>query len=47
MKGEGLTDKNWDKPLTTEELKNDPVLQRAVEVLSQWPPKGLALAPSS
>jgi carboxyl-terminal processing protease len=47
MKGEGLTDKDWDKPLTAEELKNDRVLQRAIEVLSQWPPKGLALAPSS
>jgi len=47
MKGEGLTDKSWDKPLSAEELKNDPVLLRAVEVLRNWPPKGLALAPSS
>jgi carboxyl-terminal processing protease len=47
MRGEGLTDKSWDKPLSEEELKNDPVLKKAIEVLHQWPPKGLALQPSS
>ena len=40
MKGEGLTDKTWDQPLTAEELKHDPVLQRAVEVLSAVASKG-------
>jgi carboxyl-terminal processing protease len=47
MKGEGLTDKSWDKPLTEDDIKNDPVLTKAVEVLRTWPPKGLALAPTS
>jgi carboxyl-terminal processing protease len=42
MKGEGITDKNWDQSLTPEEMKNDVVLQRAVEVLRNWPPKELA-----
>ena len=42
MKGEGLTDKSWDKPLTEDELKDDPVLQRAIEVLRHWPPKEFA-----
>jgi carboxyl-terminal processing protease len=47
MKGEGLTDKAWDQPLTEEDLKNDPVLKRAIEVLRQWPPKEFAGKPSS
>jgi carboxyl-terminal processing protease len=42
MKGEGITDKNWDQPLTPEEMKNDVVLQRALEVLHNWPPKEFA-----
>jgi carboxyl-terminal processing protease len=47
MRGEGLTDKSWDKPLTGEDLKNDPMLKRALDVLRQWPPKEMARQPSS
>lgn len=39
MRGEGVTDKPWDKPLTEDEIKNDYVLKRALEVLHHWPPK--------
>jgi hypothetical protein len=46
MRGEGLTDKSWDKPLTDEEIKQDPVLKKALEVLRQWPPKEVALKPN-
>ncbi|MBW1990978.1 MAG: S41 family peptidase [Deltaproteobacteria bacterium] len=42
MRGEGLTDKPWNQPLTPEELKRDPVLAKAVEVIRNWPPKKLA-----
>jgi carboxyl-terminal processing protease len=42
MKGEGITDKSWNKPLTPEEMKNDVVLQRALKVLHDWPPKEFA-----
>jgi len=42
MRGEGITDKSWDKPLTQDEMKNDVVLQKALEVLRQWPPKEFA-----
>jgi carboxyl-terminal processing protease len=42
MKGEGITDKSWDQPLTPEEMKNDLVLQKALQVLKQWPPKEFA-----
>lgn len=39
MKGEGLTDRPWDKPLTKEELERDPALAKAVEILRTGPPK--------
>jgi carboxyl-terminal processing protease len=42
MRGEGITDKAWDKPLTDKDLKQDPVLKKAVEILRHWPPKELA-----
>ncbi|MGQ9689172.1 MAG: S41 family peptidase [Desulfobaccales bacterium] len=42
MRGEGITDKPWDKPLTEDDLRHDPVLKKAVDILRQWPPKGLA-----
>jgi carboxyl-terminal processing protease len=42
MRREGLTDKPWNQPITSEELDKDPQLQRAVEVLRHWPPKNLA-----
>jgi carboxyl-terminal processing protease len=38
MRGEGITDKPWDHPLTEQDLKQDPVLQKAVELLRRWPP---------
>ena len=47
MRGEGITDKPWDKPLTEAELKQDPVLHQAVEILRRWPPKELARPPAS
>lgn len=47
MRGEGITDKPWDKPLTEAELKQDPVLHQAVEILRRWPPKELAHRPAS
>jgi carboxyl-terminal processing protease len=46
MRGEGITDKAWDKPLTPEEMKNDLVLQKAMEALRQWPPKEFAQKPA-
>lgn len=46
MRGEGITDKPWDKPLTDDELKQDPVLHQAVEILRRWPPKELARQPA-
>ncbi|MBM4273889.1 MAG: S41 family peptidase [Deltaproteobacteria bacterium] len=45
MKKEGLTDKPWDRPITTAELDQDLPLKRAVEVLRTWPPKKLAQQP--
>jgi carboxyl-terminal processing protease len=47
MRGEGITDKPWNKPLTDADLKNDYVLKKAVEILRRWPPKELAQKPSS
>jgi carboxyl-terminal processing protease len=47
MRGEGITDKHWDKPLTDADLKQDPVLKKAVEMLRHWPPKELAQKPST
>lgn len=47
MRGEGITDKPWDKPLTDADLKQDPVLKKAVEILRHWPPKELAQKPST
>jgi carboxyl-terminal processing protease len=46
MRGEGITDKAWDKPLTPEEMKNDLVLQKAMEALRKWPPKEFAQKPA-
>ncbi len=46
MRGEGITDKAWDKPLTDDTLKYDYVLKKAVEVLRRWPPKELAQKPA-
>lgn len=42
MRKEGLTDKPWSQPITAEELKQDPQLQRAVELLRNWPPRKMA-----
>ena len=42
MKGEGITDKAWDVPISAEELEHDPQLARAVQTLRQWPPKKFA-----
>jgi carboxyl-terminal processing protease len=42
MKGEGLTDKAWNIPISADELEHDPQLARAVQALRQWPPKKLA-----
>ena len=42
MKGEGLTDKAWNIPISAEELEHDPQLARAVQTLRQWPPKKFA-----
>ncbi|MFP3867697.1 MAG: S41 family peptidase [Desulfobacteraceae bacterium] len=41
MQKKGLTDKPWTSPITQEELKEDPQLQQAVEVLKHWPPPKL------
>jgi carboxyl-terminal processing protease len=46
MRGEGLTDRPWDKPLTKEELERDAALTKAVEILRTWPPK-MAKQPAS
>jgi carboxyl-terminal processing protease len=42
MKGEGITDKAWTVPISSEELEHDPQLARAVQTLRQWPPKKFA-----
>ncbi len=42
MKGEGITDKSWTVPISSEELERDPQLGRAVQILRQWPSKKLA-----
>lgn len=47
MRKEGLTDKPWSQPVTEAELKQDPQLKRAVELLQNWPPKKLAQKPES
>jgi len=47
MRGEGITDKPWNQPLSDADLKQDPVLQKAVEMLRHWPPKEMATKPSS
>jgi carboxyl-terminal processing protease len=46
MRREGLTDKPWNQPITSEELDKDPQLKRAVELLRNWPPKKLAQQPA-
>jgi hypothetical protein len=46
MRGEGLTDRPWDKPLTKEELERDAALAKAVEIIRTWPPK-MAKQPAS
>jgi carboxyl-terminal processing protease len=46
MRREGLTDKPWNQPISTEELDRDPQLKRAVELLRHWPPKNLAQHPA-
>lgn len=47
MRKEGLTDKPWDRPVTAQELDQDPPLKQAVELLRNWPPKKLARRPAS
>ncbi len=47
MKGEGITDKPWDQPMTAKDLDQDPVLKQAVELLKNWPPKKAAPPASS
>ncbi len=47
MRGEGITDKPWNQPLTTADLEQDQVLKRAVEILKNWPPKIVAQQPAS
>ncbi|MFZ5451803.1 MAG: S41 family peptidase [Thermodesulfobacteriota bacterium] len=42
MRKEGLTDKPWSQPVTEAELKQDPQLQRAVDLIRNWPPRKLA-----
>ena len=42
MLKEGLTDKPWSQPVNKKELKQDPQLQRAVELIRHWPPRKLA-----
>jgi len=42
MRGEMLTDKPWDQPVSQAELDRDPVLKKALEILRRWPPKNLA-----
>jgi len=42
MRGEGITDKPWNQPLTAADLEQDQVLKRAVEILRNWPPKIVA-----
>ncbi|MFZ5449206.1 MAG: S41 family peptidase [Thermodesulfobacteriota bacterium] len=45
MRGEGLTDKPWNQPITQEELDKDIQLKKAVELLRNWSPKNLAKNP--
>jgi len=47
MRREGLTDKPWDRPITPQELNQDPPLKQAVELLRNWPPKKLAQRPAT
>lgn len=47
MRGEGITDKPWNQPLTAADLEQDQVLKRAVEILRNWPPKLVAQQPAS
>ncbi|HAY22947.1 MAG TPA: hypothetical protein DCY27_12475 [Desulfobacterales bacterium] len=42
MKGEGITDKPWTVPISSEELEKDPQLAQAVQVVRQGPPKKTA-----
>jgi len=37
MKREGLTDKPWSQPVTAEELKKDPQLAKALELIKKMP----------
>jgi len=46
MRGEGITDKPWNQPLTLADLEQDMVLKRAVEILRNWPPKIVAQQPA-
>jgi carboxyl-terminal processing protease len=46
MRREGLTDKPWNQPITSEELDKDPQLKKAVELLRNWPSKNLAKSPA-
>lgn len=42
MRKEGLTDKPWSQPVTEKELKQDPQLRRAVDLIRHWPPRKMA-----
>ncbi|MDD2904459.1 MAG: S41 family peptidase, partial [Syntrophales bacterium] len=42
MLKKGLTDKPWSEPISEAELKQDPQLQRAVELIRHWPPRKMA-----
>lgn len=42
MRKEGLTDKPWSQPVTDAELKQDPQLRRAVDLIRHWPPRKMA-----
>ncbi len=46
MRGEGITDKPWNQPLTMADLEQDYVLKQAVEILKNWPPKIVAQKPA-
>ncbi len=39
MRRQGLTDKPWSQPVTAEELKADPQLAKALEVIKKMPPR--------
>jgi carboxyl-terminal processing protease len=45
MRGEGITDRPWNQPLTVADLEQDHVLKKAVEILQNWPPKTVAHKP--